>query len=642
MDNTILLNSPKKESEKKYSTKIQVKSLHKEEFKNTMSQKVRKYEDGFWKVVFDEESKDHIKVQRLSSSIDILFMTRAEDSSSWGVFLQWYDPDQKIHTWPMPLDLLNKPGGEWLSHLQSNGFSITPEGVPFLKEFLASAEDYTKKRARLATKTGWSEDAKTFALPHKNLGADQAEQVVMQQNPGTAKMYRESGTLEEWKHEVAEKSVGNSRLTFMMCAALTGPMLYLTGGESGGFHIVGESSKGKSTALRLAASIWGDQGGHFKSWRTTDNAAESLAVFSNDTCLILDEIGEAPAKACSDLAYMLANGTGKSRAGRDGLAKAAQTWRTTFLSSGEITLSQKLSEVDKKLRAGQAVRIAEISADAGRGMGVFEDCHGMKPSDFAVKIKDASRDFYGTAGPAFVDALIKTDEISKKIKLLSEDFAKIACEEKADGQVLRVATRFGMCLAAGKIAVEHGIFPHKVEHIETAVKKCFESWLEMRGGQGAGEDKEIVKTIKLFIEMHGQSRFQNLHPRTDAEGNEIEQLCLNRCGFRSSDEYYVLEEAWEHEIFKKINFKKAAKVLLKEGILECQEQEGRIKTKKSFPGVGKVRCYVIRINDEKTSQLKKAITEKETYTSPIVEQGVLMDGKAAEEFCAEIINGMAV
>ena len=641
MTKTNFVTRLKKQSEDFEKNEIQVKQNNKEELKVKRSQKVKKYEDGFWKVVFDEESKELVKIQKISSPIEILAMTRTEDNSGWGVLLQWTDPDKNIHTWAMPWDMLNKPGNEWLSYLQGHGFSVTPEGIMNVKEFLASADSYTTKRARLATKTGWSEDARTFALPHKNLGAEKAEKVVMQQTPGTAKMYRQAGTLEEWKREVAEKSVGNSRLTFMMCAALTGPMLYLTGGESGGFHIVGESSKGKSTALRLAASIWGDQGGHFKSWRTTDNAAESLAVFSNDTCLVLDEIGEAPAKACSDLAYMLANGTGKSRAGRDGQAKAAQTWRTTFLSSGEITLSQKLSEVDKKLQAGQAVRIAEILADAGRNMGVFEDCHGMKPAEFAVKIKDVSRELYGTAGPAFVESLIKTDEISKKIKVLSEDFAKRVCEEKADGQVLRVAMRFGMCLAAGKIAVEHGIFPHTIEHIETAVRKCFESWLEMRGGQGAGEDKNIIKTMQLFIEKHGQSRFQNLQPRTDAEGNEIEQICINRCGFRSDDEFYVLEESWEQEIFKGFNTKKAAKVLQKEGILECQEA-GRIKTKKSFPGVGKIRCYVIRINDEKTSQLKKEIEEKEILTNQLFIQGELMDGIPVQDFCRELTNGMAV
>lgn len=606
------------------------------------TQKYKMFDGEIWKVKYNEVEEKFDKLEKLSSYIEVLALTRTEDKCGWGAWLKWYDPDGETHTWPMPFSMLNQPGSPWLMHLQEEGFCVSQEGVNYLRGYLANAGIYTQKRARLATKTGWSEDNQTFALPHRNLGADQEEQVVMQQNPNTAKMYRSAGTLEEWKREVAAKSVGNSRLTFMLCAALTGPMLYLVGGESGGFHIVGESSKGKSTALRLAASVWGDQGGHFKSWRTTDNAAESLAVFSNDTCLVLDEIGQAPAKACAEMAYMLANGNGKSRAGRDGQAKMAQSWRLCFLSSGEITLAQKMSEIEKgNVKAGQEVRMAEIMADAGRGKGVFETCHGMPPAEFAMKIKEVTNTFYGTAGPAFVEILIKEKEISKKIRALSENFAKEVCEETADGQVIRVAQRFGMCLAAGQIAVEHGIFPHTTENIEESVKKCFESWLEMRGGQGAGEDKEIIKTIKLFIGTYGQSHFQNLNPRTDSDGNEIEQICLKRFGYRSNDEYYVLEDAWQ-EIFKKFHAKKVVKVLIKEGIIDCQEQEGRSKTKKSFPGVGKVRCYVVRINDDKTSKAKKEIEEKEAITSKIFEQGELMDDIPTPEFCAEIINGMAV
>jgi Superfamily II helicase and inactivated derivatives len=613
------------------------------EKRNNKIPKIKRYEDGLWKVLQNEETDEIIKLERISSPLEVLALTRTEDSGGWGALLQWPDPDGFKHLWAMPQALLNQPGSAWLTYMQENGFQVSQDGISFVKNYLSTVGDFTQKRARLALKTGWSEDAKTFALPHMNIGADQEELVVMQQTPGTAKLYKSSGTLEEWKTEVATKSVRNTRLSFMMCAALTGPMLYLVGGENGGYHILGESSKGKSTALRMAASIYGDQAGHFKSWRTTDNAAESLAIFSNDGCLILDEIGEAPARACSDMAYMLANGIGKARAGRDGQARAISTWRTVFLSSGEITLTQKLAEVEKKVQAGQSVRVVEILADAGKGFGVFDDCQGMSPSDFAIKIKEVSSKFYGTAGPAFIEALIKRENIAKEVKDICAKFSSEVCEKNADGQVLRVAQKFGLCLAAGKIAVENGIFPHTTEDIEYSVKKCFESWLEVRGGQGAGEDNDIVKTLKSFIELHGQSRFQNLVPRTDSEGNVIEQICHNRCGFRNPEtsEYFVLEEAWKSEIFKSLNPKRAAKVLQSQGFLGCGEGD-RLKTKKSFPGLGVVRCYIIKINEEETSRAKNKIDENNELVNKLLVQGELIDGIPAEEFYAEIINGALV
>jgi uncharacterized protein (DUF927 family) len=43
-------------------------------------------------------------------------------------------------------------------------------------------------------------------------------------------------------------------------AAFAGPLLNLIDAESGGFHLRGASSIGKTTALVLAGSVWGGGG----------------------------------------------------------------------------------------------------------------------------------------------------------------------------------------------------------------------------------------------------------------------------------------------------------------------------------------------------------------------------------------------
>ena len=71
------------------------------------------------------------------------------------------------------------------------------------------------------------------------------------------------------------------------------------------------------------------------------------------------------------IALLGANGSGKSRSSRDGTARKAARWRVLFLSSGEIGLADKVAEDGRgrKLAAGQQVRIVDISAEAGAGMG---------------------------------------------------------------------------------------------------------------------------------------------------------------------------------------------------------------------------------------------------------------------------------
>ena len=75
--------------------------------------------------------------------------------------------------------------------------------------------------------------------------------------------------------------------------------------EGGGFSFEGGSSSGKTTALQVAASVWGGPG-HVKSWRVTDNALEGVAALHNDGLLILDEVGQVNARVLSEAAYMRA------------------------------------------------------------------------------------------------------------------------------------------------------------------------------------------------------------------------------------------------------------------------------------------------------------------------------------------------
>ena len=80
---------------------------------------------------------------------------------------------------------------------------------------------------------------------------------------------------------------------------------------------------------------------------------------------------------------MLASGMGKARAGRGGEGRTPAAWRVLFLSSGEIGLAAKVAEDGRcrKLTAGQQVRVIDIPADAGAGLGLLEALHGFKVAD---------------------------------------------------------------------------------------------------------------------------------------------------------------------------------------------------------------------------------------------------------------------
>ena len=162
---------------------------------------------------------------------------------------------------------------------------------------------------------------------------------------------------------MASLAPGNSRLVLALSAAFAAALIGRCDAESGGIHFRGPSSTGKSTALIMAASVWGggDGGEYVRSWRATSNGLEGVALAHCDALLCLDEISEVGPREAGEISYMLGNGSGKSRSTREGLAKPPSRWRLLFLSSGEVSLADKIAEEGRSRRvtAGQSFRLAE-------------------------------------------------------------------------------------------------------------------------------------------------------------------------------------------------------------------------------------------------------------------------------------------
>ena len=89
------------------------------------------------------------------------------------------------------------------------------------------------------------------------------------------------------------------------------------------------------------------------------------------------------------------------------LARSAQRWRLLFLSAGEASLSAVMAQAGKQSTAGQEIRLADIEADAGAGMGIFETLHGYRDAaSLAVAIKEASSKYHGAMGKEWLRYLV--------------------------------------------------------------------------------------------------------------------------------------------------------------------------------------------------------------------------------------------
>lgn len=213
---------------------------------------------------------------------------------------------------------------------------------------------------------------------------------------------------------------------------------------------------------------------------------EGIANETSDLCLILDEFGEASAKEIGDIIYMLANGIGKGRANQLGNARSVKTWRSIFLSSGEITLDQKMGEDQRSSKMGQKVRFMEIPADAGKDMGLFENIHEFKEAGlFASYLQTQSAKFYGSVGLAFIESLCKARQHNEKsfkqqlIQAIEQRTKELLSSHTTskDGAIRTIAQRCALIEQAGLLAVEYRIFPFDKDMISQSVEQCFKDWV---------------------------------------------------------------------------------------------------------------------------------------------------------------------
>lgn len=561
-------------------------------------------EAGVW---FDKPCKNNegnVTPIRIGAPLVVRGHIRDEESNNWGRLVEWFDPDGVMHSVPLTAEQLTSGDGSWKTVLAQGGYKFRSgkPNVDLLNQYLVESEPVM--RFVRANRTGWHNGY--FVLPEGAIPKNLMKPMILVNAP-KRNPYSLAGTLNEWRESVGKLACGNGRLIFALCIAFAAPLLRLLGQESVGFNFVGSSSIGKSTALSLAASVWGKGSsgdGYVLPWRATDNALEAQAELHSDTLLCLDEMSQASAKVVNEAVYMLGNNQGKARANRKGDSREVKNWRVIFLSSGEQGLEDKLREDGRTTRAGQAVRLIDIPADAGAGLGVFENLHGFSSAAaFAEGLNIACSTYFGTASRAFIARVIELDK--SKPNLLQEMFhqyAEAICPGNADGQVKRASAKFALCQVAGQIASlvsnEIGtIMPVNVNEVNEAITNCFAAWLEFRGGSEALEVGQIVERAVSFVETQS-SRFEIL-------GNSSPLLGAipNRAGFKTMDEtkttFYVLPDVFKKEICKGMNPVKAAKVLADKDLLICGEGAHlQCKLPQSVKDMGRPRVYAIEIYDK--------------------------------------------
>ncbi len=211
-------------------------------------------EDG----VYYQAAGSDKKPLRICGRLEIVAITRDAEGTGWGWLLRWVDREGHVHEWAMPASSLAGDLIEVRSRLLDGGLTISSaRGVAaLLSEYIQTAAIET--RMLCVSRLGWHGDS--FVLANETIGPAGAERVLFQTQHESENYFGVAGSITDWRENVGQLCAGNSRLVMAVSCAFAGPVLSLVGAESGGIHLVGATSTGKSTALVVCGSCMGGGG----------------------------------------------------------------------------------------------------------------------------------------------------------------------------------------------------------------------------------------------------------------------------------------------------------------------------------------------------------------------------------------------
>lgn len=541
-----------------------------------------KLRPGVWHFGTDKEGNP--TQTWISSPLHVEAVTYDGQDNHFGRMLRFKNTIGGWREWAMPMQMLAGTGDELRGELLSMGLEIDPS--PNARRLLSTylQAKLPKRRILCALQVGWCEDS--FVLPDTVIGP-KASGLIFQSGECIHDEHTTGGTLAGWQSEIAARAKGNPLLLLALSAAFSGPLLAKCNAEGGGLHFVGDSSTGKTTLLEAACSVWGGAN-YRRSWRATANGMEGAAALFNDCLLALDEISECNPNEVGNIVYALGNGRGKQRASRTGSPRALTRWRCMVLSSGERTIETTMQEGGNRAKAGQAVRLLDLSV--ARASGAWDNLHDLPSGTaFSDAIKRAAVTHYGHAGRAFLEKLTHDNSdfcaLLERIKGLQEFPVK-----GSEGQEKRAAARFALIALAGELATEYSITGWLPGDAINAAALAFKAWRASRG-QGNSERIQVLERLREFIDRHGDSRFSD----KDAKGDIP---IRDRAGWwqdTPDGRIYLFSAGGLNEALKGFDYGRAQDLLAEVGVLPPRDAQRKHSRTSRVNGESK-RLYPIDLS----------------------------------------------
>lgn len=316
------------------------------------------------------------------------------------------------------------------------GVSVTSKSAKLLSEFLCDIETLNPDlipETESVGRLGYIGDGSQFSPYVENLIFDGEANYRNIYNAISSK-----GNKSLWFAEAKKCRSESLTAQIMLAASFASPLLNKLGCLPFFVHLWGvESGTGKTVALMLAASVWGDPdvGQYIQTFNSTQVSCERTAAFLNNIPLCIDELQlskDSHGHSKFDV-YQLAQGVGRGRGNRAGGIDTVPTWSLCILTTGESPI------VQASAGAGAVNRVIDIECRASES--VIKD--GFTTSAII-------KQNYGFAGREFIEAM--TDDVLQEAQTrYREMFKQLSCGDSTEKQAMAAA----MLIVADELADKH-------------------------------------------------------------------------------------------------------------------------------------------------------------------------------------------
>ena len=345
------------------------------------------------------------------------------------------------------------------------GVSVTSKSAKLLSEFLCDVETLNPDlipETESVGRLGYIGDGSQFA-PY-------VDDLIFDGEANYRTIYEavsSKGKYTDWLAEAEKCRTESLTAQIMLAASFASPLLSKIGCLPFFVHLWGvESGTGKTVALMLAASVWGDPdiGQYIQTFNSTQVSCERTAAFLNNVPLCIDELQlskDSHGHSKFDV-YQLAQGVGRGRGNRSGGIDKVPTWSLCILTTGESPI------VQASAGAGAVNRVIDIECRASESVIKY----GFTTSAII-------KQNYGHAGRYFVESL--TEETLEQARTrYRELFKQLSSGDSTEKQAMAAA----MLLIADEIADKLIFHSGKVLTVEQ-ISQFLKEKSEVSAGQRA-------------------------------------------------------------------------------------------------------------------------------------------------------------